>query len=416
LQELIAPREVVFYSRHWHAIGTKSEHASALSNITGIGEDALTVNSFELYKHSRAHRMSWFSKRTTTRKEDIAYCMMGVFGINMPLLYGEGDQAFLGLQEEILKTSDDQSLFAWIMPMGRQNFIIPQFSGRLAPHPLAFQHSGNIIPCHFQTENDPYSMTNKGIRIQAPYFGFNSGSKENSSYTSGVVLGCIDQAKPSQPLGIELEATELNEEKYARVLPSKIVQVTFWSAAAASKRTVYVKESEYDTNFDSYRYPLPSVNSALDYAFVVQGGSYHSRGQHLSLSDVYPQADWNQMAGTINGQSHLAVLEFSNREREWSVSQNIVVAVGCPTGWFGDRGYCFGIWPGSTYSSLESLHHSIMNDATYFSASAKRSDHTCILRFPNSPTLLKMTVKIEDKHLMGALIHRIVLTCEDVDE
>jgi hypothetical protein len=57
--------------------------------------------------------MSWASKRVTTRPEDVAYCLLGIFGINMPLLYGEGDKAFLRLQEEIIKTSDDHSIFAW---------------------------------------------------------------------------------------------------------------------------------------------------------------------------------------------------------------------------------------------------------------------------------------------------------------
>jgi hypothetical protein len=59
-----------------------------------------------------AKRMCWASKRKTTRVEDIAYCLLGIFDINMPLLYGEGGKAFLRLQEEILKTLGDYSLFA----------------------------------------------------------------------------------------------------------------------------------------------------------------------------------------------------------------------------------------------------------------------------------------------------------------
>ena len=55
--------------------------------------------------------MSWASKRVTARKEDIAYSLMGLFGIHMPILYGEGSTAFLRLQTEILKVSDDESIF-----------------------------------------------------------------------------------------------------------------------------------------------------------------------------------------------------------------------------------------------------------------------------------------------------------------
>jgi hypothetical protein len=57
--------------------------------------------------------MTWVSRRKTTRTEDLAYCLLGIFDISMPLLYGEGDKAFFRLQEEIMKTSGDQSLFAW---------------------------------------------------------------------------------------------------------------------------------------------------------------------------------------------------------------------------------------------------------------------------------------------------------------
>ena len=62
---------------------------------------------------SIAARMQWASSRSTTRIEDEAYCLFGIFGINMPTLYGEGRNAFYRLQEEILRTSPDTSLFAW---------------------------------------------------------------------------------------------------------------------------------------------------------------------------------------------------------------------------------------------------------------------------------------------------------------
>ena len=60
-----------------------------------------------LYQSSIAQRMSWTSKMATTRIEDEAYCLLGTFGVNMPLLYGEGHKAFLRLQEEIIRRSTD---------------------------------------------------------------------------------------------------------------------------------------------------------------------------------------------------------------------------------------------------------------------------------------------------------------------
>ncbi|KAI5992016.1 hypothetical protein F5J12DRAFT_461928 [Pisolithus orientalis] len=57
--------------------------------------------------------MSWAADRKTTRVEDRAYSLMGLFGVNMPMLYGEGEKAFQRLQLEIIRTSSNHSIFAW---------------------------------------------------------------------------------------------------------------------------------------------------------------------------------------------------------------------------------------------------------------------------------------------------------------
>jgi hypothetical protein len=57
--------------------------------------------------------MSWAANRNTTREEDIAYCLFGIFDIHMPLQYGEGKKAFRRLQEEILKVTEDYTWLAW---------------------------------------------------------------------------------------------------------------------------------------------------------------------------------------------------------------------------------------------------------------------------------------------------------------
>jgi hypothetical protein len=64
--------------------------------------------------------MDWAANRTTTREDDIAYCLIGLFDVNMPLLYGEdGIKAFARLQEEITKRGLDQSFLAWLLPTDR---------------------------------------------------------------------------------------------------------------------------------------------------------------------------------------------------------------------------------------------------------------------------------------------------------
>ncbi|KAF2166495.1 hypothetical protein M409DRAFT_36723, partial [Zasmidium cellare ATCC 36951] len=112
LQELIAPSKVMFYDCHWNCLGEKSALADSIYKITNIPLSILRQNQ-PLNDASIAMRMSWAAKRQTTRIEDEAYCLLGIFDVNMPMLYGEGSKAFSRLQYEILQSSDDQTIFAW---------------------------------------------------------------------------------------------------------------------------------------------------------------------------------------------------------------------------------------------------------------------------------------------------------------
>lgn len=112
LQELIAPEVVVFLSRDWKVLGDKVHLAPLLEQITNVPR-AVLHHQVELSTVSVAQRMSWAAHRKTTRLEDEAYCLLGIFSINMPTLYGEGRAAFRRLQEEIMQTSTDLSLLAW---------------------------------------------------------------------------------------------------------------------------------------------------------------------------------------------------------------------------------------------------------------------------------------------------------------
>lgn len=112
LQELIAPAEVVFLSAEWREFGTRRSLASQIWQITNIDQRLLVLPDL-LDECCAAQKLSWAATRETTRIEDRAYSLMGLFNVNMPLLYGEGDKAFFRLQMEILQSSDDQSIFAW---------------------------------------------------------------------------------------------------------------------------------------------------------------------------------------------------------------------------------------------------------------------------------------------------------------
>ncbi|KAI0746304.1 hypothetical protein C8Q80DRAFT_1105664 [Daedaleopsis nitida] len=112
LQELIAPRNVLFLSSEWMFLGDKELFSTLLQEITGIQADVLTFH-VPLSSVPVAKRMRWASQRQTTRIEDEAYSLMGIFGVNMPTIYGEGRRAFRRLQEEIMKNVPDHTLFTW---------------------------------------------------------------------------------------------------------------------------------------------------------------------------------------------------------------------------------------------------------------------------------------------------------------
>lgn len=162
LQELVASREAVFFDKHWKPLGSRSFLIDEVSRASGIGRAVFDAETLDLNKWSVAQRMSWASRRTATRIEDVAYSLLGIFDVNMPLLYGEGQKAFLRLQQEIIRQTHDHSIFAWSSSSGQdcENGV----TGFLASSPAAFQHDGDVFGCEF----DPpisYSLTNLGVQI-----------------------------------------------------------------------------------------------------------------------------------------------------------------------------------------------------------------------------------------------------------
>lgn len=167
LQELIAPRGIIFYSQSWKKIGHRSDKflLDTISGTTGVPTSILTGKE-TLHQISLAKKMSWAARRVTTRVEDMAYCLLGIFDVNMPLLYGEGNKAFTRLQEEIIKTSNDHTIFCWTRKK-RAN-VPADWTSMLAPSPLAFAESGDFVPIDAWENPMPYPMTNLGLSIHLP--------------------------------------------------------------------------------------------------------------------------------------------------------------------------------------------------------------------------------------------------------
>jgi hypothetical protein len=94
LQELLAPAKIILFNTAWEFIGTKDELAGKISRITGIDKYYLSTDTLKLKHTSIVKRIYWASAKIIIREEDITYCLLGIFNINIPLLYGEGTKAF----------------------------------------------------------------------------------------------------------------------------------------------------------------------------------------------------------------------------------------------------------------------------------------------------------------------------------
>lgn len=226
LQELLAPSTVVFFDKDWIDIGTKASLEERISQITGI-DDFINFEAACV-----AQKMSWVSNRKTTRVEDMAYCLLGLFDVNMPPLYGEGEKAFKRLQLEILKTVDDESIFAWDLDARyhRDSQLKglkgtgSTTSGLLAASPQFFARSGQVRPLNrmdhenilFRGENKPFSMTNKGLHISLPLI--QEHAHDNGQFLAPLRCCWIeDKDKTVRFLAIHLFKTEGSTERYSRV-------------------------------------------------------------------------------------------------------------------------------------------------------------------------------------------------------
>ncbi|CRK09690.1 hypothetical protein BN1708_002242 [Verticillium longisporum] len=180
LQELIAPRNLIFYDQEWKPIGTRLELATVVKDITAVPAHMLSADASRPWPNT-AVRMSWAANRTTSRAEDIAYCLLGIFDIQMPLLYGEGHRAFRRLQLELLKQSEDESLLAWNLDSSLRMTELDQFTkdphrsrkvGVLAHHPSDFRSwQGLEASREDMSKWSPKSKmqaTNSGLEITLP--------------------------------------------------------------------------------------------------------------------------------------------------------------------------------------------------------------------------------------------------------
>ena len=213
-------------------LGLKSSLMSLIVEITGI-PSAVLLGQQSVYDCSVAQRFSWASNRLTTRVEDIAYSLIGLFNINMPLLYGEGEKAFVRLQEEILKDSSDQTIFAWsdgddfnaIELTTRRDKL--DLRGVLATHPKYFQGSAGFQPKpigYLDDANDrEIASTNLGLRLNVPL--------HNCGYFIAAELAVIAKARSS---------SEAQHAHASWALPENHVCIILWPESGGKGRLMRI--------------------------------------------------------------------------------------------------------------------------------------------------------------------------------
>ncbi|ORY09411.1 heterokaryon incompatibility protein-domain-containing protein [Clohesyomyces aquaticus] len=145
-----------------------------VTEITGI-PGAVLAKELPLSSVSAACKFAWASQRMTTRTEDKAYCLMGLLGVNMPLLYGEGDQAFVRLQEAVISRSDDISLLAWGYGLNWEDIEELGYDKILARSPSSFREypksNYRLIRRPAKTHS---TVTGHGLHIELPLLHINA--------------------------------------------------------------------------------------------------------------------------------------------------------------------------------------------------------------------------------------------------
>ena len=305
LQELIAPAQVRFYDESWKPIGTKEALSEQLSVITSIGPEVLVASKHRHLEENLAQvpiakRMSWAAGRKTTRIEDMAYCLLGIFGINLPLLYGEGERSFMRLQEEIVKNSNDLSLFAWLSPQDETSTKLDRYCGVFAQRPREFQASDKLAMVNDIKFIPDFALTNKGLKIHTLLH------YDRSEDLHVLELNCRQATLPQEMLAIFLK--HQGGHVFARARPHLFAQrKNVGSTAPAIK---YITENR---SFFLSKSITPNANASLQKlqrcAFVVP----RYTDTFCSFVAAKPETLWdgaNEMFITIGLQDFVACHEY----------------------------------------------------------------------------------------------------------
>jgi hypothetical protein len=209
LMELLAPPEVRYYSSSWGFLGSYETLGLVSRETAGIPA-ATESREQMLQSASVATVMSWASGRHTTLPEDKAYCLLGLLGVSMPIIYGEGEeQAFIRLQRRLLQRQDDHSILAWGYGSTDRNDeedATTLCGGFLAKSLAGLAGCGNLHPCQAWKVKGPafVGFTGEGVRMRLPLVILTTGIWTAPQSTLYAILNCCVDRDPSKLIAIPL--------------------------------------------------------------------------------------------------------------------------------------------------------------------------------------------------------------------
>ncbi|XXG99222.1 hypothetical protein Hte_005559 [Hypoxylon texense] len=294
LQELLAPYDVRFYDKTWEFVGDKNSFADLVSKITSIPVPALSGED-ELSTYSVAQRMSWAATRITTRIEDMAYCLLGLFDINMPLLYGERYKAFFRLQKEILENVHDLTVLAWNPSADRRK--IPD-RGVLARSPLDFKSSSDVLGLDMGSNR--CSVASQGLHTDNTIW---IGTLRQARYYMAV--GCRDSTFETVTVPLEMKGPN-RYERLASTTLKDLNDVEMWERKVKSDNStgIYLltKPSLLQTQLSHIEIP-----QELQVISAFPKNLWHDRDQSFYYSGA-PGVKAVFLSGTLAGENIGVVL------------------------------------------------------------------------------------------------------------
>lgn len=294
LQELLAPPHIVFFANGWRYIGTRDQLADHISEITDIDIDLLRLKR-PLRSYTIAQRFAWAAGRSTTRVEDEAYSLLGIFDVNMPLLYGEGSKAMRRLQEEILRRTTELSILAW------DSNLANGANQALAASASQFRGCQDIV-----LSEASRTITSSQGRIVASNASFNlTGRILLVSGGAGfgemlvVLLDCRHENDITTVIGLRISPISASPEIVLQQKGPMFCTIG-WQGHPDDKRTFLVDAiqsssaqiREIVVNFDTIPW-APSYSESMNWTHVWVRFSDLRQSGHWMTRDLRPKQYWN---------------------------------------------------------------------------------------------------------------------------